>query len=80
MLLHTQWPFEIAGGRTQLFLSSLATDLEECQVTVVVVVGGTDLDVAGGMVVVLDADVDQIDIPSVITSSLMHVNNANVGL
>ena len=71
----------MAGGLTHVFLSSLATDSEECKVPVVVVVGETDLDVAEGMVVVIDAVVDPIDTSAVkITSSLRHVNNANVEL
>ena len=70
----------MAGGLTHVVLSSLATDFEEYKVPVIVVVGGTDLDVAEVMVVVIDADVDQIDLSSVITSSLRHVNNAHVKL
>ena len=55
--------------------------LEECKVPVVVVVGETDLDVAEGMVVVIDAVVDPSDKSSVErTSSLRHVNNAHVKL
>ena len=71
----------MAGGLTHVVLSSLATDFEEYKVPVIVVVGGTDLDVAGGMVVVIDAVVDPIDTSAVeITSSLRHVNNAHVKL
>ena len=69
------------GGLTHVFLSSLATDFEECKVPVIVVVDGTDLDVVGGMVVVLDAVLDPTDTSAVeITSSFSHVNNANVKL
>ena len=71
----------MAGGLTHVVLSSLATDFEEYKATVVLVVGGTDSDAAGGMVVVIDAVVDPIDKSAVeITSSLRHVNNAYVKL